>query len=186
MSSLNLTGKHGNLVRLIQKYALEIKKPGEEPFTLSSGKQSNYYLDLRKVLMIPEGAFAVGEAIAWATHKLDFDSVGGMETAAIPIISAVLNYFYLFPESNNYKKITGFWVKKNPKDHGTKSQIEGIIKGRVLLVDDVITTGESINKAKEIVNRLGFLVVGELGIVNRLEDGTFIPTLLTIKDLGIQ
>jgi orotate phosphoribosyltransferase len=95
----------------------------------------------------------------YTLRGLSYDAVGGMATAAIPLVTAMTMH-------GNRR---GFYVRDNNKAHGTKQQIEGNLnKGdRVIIVDDVLTTGKSIMQAVQVVRDYGCEVVGVLCVVSR-------------------
>ncbi len=160
-------------------------------FTLASGQKSDHYIDVKKVLMVPRAISHIGRMFYERTAPLAVDTIGGLETAAIPIATAtILAYHADFShESRPY----GFWVRKAAKAHGTGGLIEGRCwkHDRVFVVEDVATTGGSIIQAVEAVMNAGAEVVG-VGVVVDREQGARellgqIPLypLLTKRDLGI-
>ena len=133
-------------------------------FTLASGKKSNYYFDCRRTLMNNSFANRLGVTIAAMTqHLTSLKAIGGPESAALPIATAACMY-YKFP-------MEGFYVRKEPKKHGSKKQIEGMVQegDEVVIVDDVSTTGESILKAINVVEAEGAKVRQVITIIDRNE-----------------
>ena len=130
-------------------------------FTLSSGKKSDFYVDCRKVTLHPQGAKLVGKIILEKIKDLKVDAVGGMTMGADPIIGAVITL----------GDIPGFIVRKKAKEHGTGQKIEGLIeKGwKVLIVEDVATTGGSALQAIEAAEAAGATVVKVISVVDREE-----------------
>ncbi|MGQ9609171.1 MAG: orotate phosphoribosyltransferase [bacterium] len=151
------------LLELIKNHALMIGK-----FILSSGKESNYYLDERMVTLSGEGAYLTAKIILDMLKNIEFDAIGGMTLAADPIIGAVIAISYA-----NGKPVNGFIVRKEPKGHGTGKQIEGpISKGlKVVIVDGTMTTGASIIKSIEAVENEGCKVVKVITLIDRQEGG---------------
>jgi orotate phosphoribosyltransferase len=156
---------HEQLVRLL---AARSARRGN--FTLASGRQSSLYIDARLTTMTPEGQRLIGrlglEAIrnaAW--HP---DAVGGLTLGADPIAYAICH-----SSADTDRPVRAFTVRKEPKAHGTGKQVEGpLVRGdRVVIVEDVITTGESAARAVEAVQREGAIPVGVLALVDREEGG---------------
>lgn len=151
---------------LIREKALNV---AEEPiFKLSSGRLSRYYIDLKRITFDPEGAYLVGKLVYLAIRELKPDGVGGLTLGADPIAYAVCFVSYL--EGNPIKP---FVVRKEPKAHGMGRQVEGILKkgDRVVVLEDVITTGSSALKAVEACKREGYRVLGVYAVVDREEGG---------------
>jgi orotate phosphoribosyltransferase len=138
-------------------------------FTLASGKKSNRYYNGKKVTLAPEGAYWVAKAIFDRLTGLEIDAIGGLEMGAVPIAAAVAVVSYL-----ETRPIAAFIVRHSAKDHGTKSPVEGYLKSgdRVCVVDDVVTTGESVLKAVAAVKESGGQVVKIISIVDRHEGGS--------------
>ena len=136
------------LVQLIFEKAF---KYSEEPtFRLVSGRMSNYYFNCKAVTLHPAGMYLIGNIIFDMLQDSDVKGIGGLTLGADPIAGAVAYTSYL-----KRTPIEAFVVRKTAKSHGTMQWIEGNIKAgdRVVIVDDVITTGkstiEAINRAKE-------------------------------------
>ncbi len=139
----------------------------ETPFRLSSGKTSNYYLDCRKITLIPEGMECIGRLIFEKIKNLHIQGIGGLTLGADPIAYAVMGAAY---QERQYIKI--FIVRKSEKDHGLKRKIEGDLHAgdRVVVVDDVLTTGQSTITAIEKAKANGFLVERSIVLVDRQEE----------------
>jgi orotate phosphoribosyltransferase len=138
-------------------------------FTLSSGRKSDHYWDGKKVTLHPTGAYLVGKAIFDLIRGLNVDAIGGLEVGAIPVATAVA-----LVSAQEGKPIPAFIVRKNRKEHGTRNEIEGFVPpdgSRVVIVDDVITSGDSIQKAIEAVEQRGCKVVKVITLVDRHEGG---------------
>ena len=139
-------------------------------FTLSSGRRSDHYWDGKKVTLHPAGAYLVGKAIFDIVSHLNLDAIGGLEMGAIPVATAVA-----LVSAQEGKPIPAFIVRKNPKEHGTRNEIEGFVPpggSRVVIVDDVVTSGESILKAIKAVEQRGGKVVRVITLVDRHEGGS--------------
>ena len=142
-------------------------KRGE--FILASGKRSNYYIDARIATLDPEGAHLISELMLEKIFELPrVDAIGGLTLGADPIVSAVVMKSYL-----KGKPLAGFIVRKKEKDHGTGRRIEGNLqKGwKVVVVDDVVTSGSSLLQAAEAAEAEGAEVVLAMAIVDREEGG---------------
>jgi orotate phosphoribosyltransferase len=157
-----------NLIEDLQKI-LRAQSVKTGNFILASGKTSTYYVDARLTTMSPEGMIAIGslglEMIkerGWNT-----DAVGGLTIGADPVAFAISR---TSAETNH--PLRAFTVRKEAKTHGTGNRIEGpFFNGdRVVVVEDVITTGNSALQAIDAITASGGVVVGVLAVVDR-EDG---------------
>lgn len=153
----------GDLYRLVKDRAYR-----EGSFTLSSGKHSDYYFDGKKVLLDHVGSKLFAR---WLLEQIDTlnerpVAIGGLEIGAIPIASVCMAMSD-FP-------LNTFVVRKKPKAHGTGNQIEGELKSgdAVVVVDDVITTGESTMKAVRALEEDGCKVLAIYCLVDRDEGHT--------------
>lgn len=174
------------LIDLIQKRALKF---GE--FTLASGQTSTYYLDGKQVTLNSYGLKLVSEGLLDLLSDIPFDAIGGMAIGADPIIGGVVTV-----AAAQGRDLNGFMCRKEAKGHGTNRYIEGpVVPGnRVVVIDDVVTTGGSALQAVERAREFGLEVVQAVGIIDRLQGGAQafadagIPfrSLLTIEDLGVQ
>ncbi|MFO0937073.1 MAG: orotate phosphoribosyltransferase [Gemmataceae bacterium] len=158
-------------------------------FTLASGKKSPYYVNSKKVLFHAEAITLLGELLADATADLAFDAIGGLEVGAIPMAAAALVALH-----RRGKSAEGFFVRKQAKQHGSKERLEGLVKAgdRVVVIDDVLTTGGSVVQAIEAVEAVGATVVRVVCICDRLQGAAealqkydFRP-LFTVRDFGIE
>lgn len=135
-------------------------------FRLASGTESDYYVDCRLTTVSSVGAHLVGEVLYDRTKELPFDAIGGPATGAIPLVtSAVIAW------DRRGQRKEGFWVRPDTKAHGTVSLIEGKLSrgDRVILVDDVVTTGKTVRLAIRAVRAAGAEVLACLALVDRLE-----------------
>ena len=139
-------------------------------FTLASGKQSSFYIDCRLTTMSPEGLSSVGP-LGLATireHGWDPDSIGGLTLGADPV-----SYAISYASAQEKKPVRAFTVRKEAKAHGTGKLIEGPFEAsdRVVVIEDVITTGGSALKAIEVIRATGATILGVLAVVDREEGG---------------
>lgn len=139
-------------------------------FTLASGKQSDLYIDCRLTTMHPEGLSLIGPLGLHAIAERGWhpDAIGGLTLGADPV-----SYAIAYASQLANLPTRAFTVRKEAKTHGTGKLIEGpFVSGdRVVVVEDVITTGGSALKAVEAVRAAGGLVVGVLAVVDREEGG---------------
>ncbi len=163
MKTLSIEECKSRLLELIKEKALIVGR-----FILSSGKESNYYLDERIVTLSSEGAYLTARVMLDILKDVEVDAIGGMTLAADPIVSAVTTISYI-----DGRPINGFIVRKEPKGHGTGKLIEGpAIKGlKAVIVDGTMTTGASVFKSIDIVQNEGAEVVKVLVLIDRLEGG---------------
>jgi orotate phosphoribosyltransferase len=161
--------RNPNLAQAILELAREKRAVLDGDFTLASGKKSGHYWDGKRVTLDPMGAYLVGIAILDIVLQLDVDAIGGLEIGAIPIATAVA-----LVSCQSGMQIPAFIVRKYPKEHGTRSEIEGYDPSgrRVVIVDDVITSGESIEKAIKAVEQRHCTVVRVITLVDRHEGGS--------------
>jgi orotate phosphoribosyltransferase len=131
---------------------------------LSSGKEADYYVDLRRVTLDSTSAPLVGEVMLELTKDLDYEAVGGLTLGADPVATAMMHV-----AAQKGRKIDAFVVRKAEKAHGLQRRIEGPdVKGKkVLAVEDTSTTGGSVLTAVEALNEAGAIVVGVAVIVER-------------------
>lgn len=142
-----------------------------ERVTLASGRESDFYLDLRQTLMRPRGVVLAGAlCLARLQAGAPVDAVGGMAVGAVPLVSAVLGAAALRDPAT---PLLGFFVRKEKKGHGLARQIEGgfAVGQTVALLEDTVTTGGSTLQAVEIVEAAGGKVGRVLCLVDRGEGG---------------
>ncbi len=162
---------------------------------LASGRTSTFYFNMKPTMLNPMGAHLIATLILdqLAADGIEADLIGGLEMGAVPLASAVAAVSATRP-----RPVSAFFVRKQAKEHGTQSLVEGLAKGeslsgkKVVIVEDVTTTGGSAIKAAEAVAREGADVVRVITVVDRREGATeafatanldFKP-LLTIADFG--
>lgn len=131
---------------------------------LSSGKEADYYVDLRRITLDHIAAPLVGEVMLDLTKDLDFDAVGGLTLGADPVATAMMHV-----AARNGRSLDSFVVRKEGKAHGLQRRIEGpdVVGKRVLAVEDTSTTGGSVLTAVEALKEAGAIVVGVAVIVER-------------------
>ena len=131
---------------------------------LSSGREANYYVDLRRVTLDSEAAPLVGEVMLDATSHLSYEAVGGLTLGADPVATSMLH-----AAAKRGKRLDAFVVRKAEKAHGLQRRIEGpdVAGRRVLAVEDTSTTGGSVLTAVEALKEAGAIVVGVAVIVER-------------------
>jgi orotate phosphoribosyltransferase len=158
-------------------------------FTLASGQKSSFYINSKRALFQSECAWLLGRLIYEATCDLNFEALGGLEIGAIPMTAVALTCYH-----KKGRTLEGFFVRKQAKDHGSRSLIEGQLNpdDRVVILDDVLTTGNSALRAAEAVEAAGARVLRIVCIVDRLQGAAetlrrfdFRP-LFTLQDLGLR
>jgi orotate phosphoribosyltransferase len=156
-----------------------------ERVTLTSGKQSDFYLDLRQTLMRPRGVALAGALVLERLRDgTPVDAVGGMAVGAVPLVTAVLA---ADAARDPGSPLLGFFVRKEKREHGTGRQIEGGFAAgqNVALVEDTVTTGGSTLKAVSLVEAAGGKVARVLCLVDRCDGGAeaFAARGLTLESL---
>jgi len=134
---------------------------------LSSGAMSDFYIDLRRLTLDPRGSFLIANLISDKLKSVEFEAIGGLTIGADPIVGAICYHASLTDAG-----ITGFLVRKEDKTHGMMKRIEGpeIKKGaKIILVDDVVTSGGSTLEAYNTVMKSGYSVIKAIAIVDREE-----------------
>ena len=176
---------------LLELIRTESLQRGE--FTLASGKKASYYLDCRNITLHPKGANVIAEGMLDAMRSTGTlpEAVGGMAIGADPITASIITL-----AGQQDLPLKGFMVRKEPKDHGTGKQVEGPVKAgqRVVIVEDVITSGGSALKAVDAAREYGLVVEKVIAIIDRLAGGEEafkakgleLQTLTTIRDFGIE
>lgn len=155
----------GTLIRLLAQRSVRRGR-----FTLASGRESTHYVDARLTTMSPEGLALIGPLALAAIreHGWTADAVGGLTLGADPIA-----YATALASVHEPPLVRAFTVRKEAKQHGTGRLIEGPMRegDRVVVIEDVITTGGSALRAAEAVQRAGASISGILALVDREEGG---------------
>lgn len=146
---------------------------GRGEITLASGRKSDFYFNLKPTMLDPEGAALLAELSLDTLKDDQIDFIGGLEMGAVPIAGAIAQLSWL-----KGRPVAAFFVRKKPKEHGARLAIEGLAKGeslagkRIVIVEDVTTTGGSAIKAVEAVKDAGGQVVLVFTMVDRDEGAT--------------
>ena len=186
MENVSVQALKKQLLALLERDALKRGK-----FVLSSGKESTFYLDGRIITMTPEGAYLTGSIMLSMLQGAQVTALGGPTMGADPIVGAVAVLSHLHKVA-----LKTFIVRKAAKAHGTQRQVEGpaLHPGdRVVLVDDVATSGKSLIEAKQVMDSMGVIVVKALVIVDRGEGarenlqaaGCALESIFTLADLNV-
>jgi orotate phosphoribosyltransferase len=132
--------------------------------TLSSGREADYYIDLRRITLDAEAAPLVGRVMRAATAHLSYDAVGGLTLGADPVAAAMLH-----AAATQGERLDAFVVRKEGKAHGLQRRIEGpdVTGRRVLAVEDTSTTGSSVLAAVEALVEAGAEIAAVAVIVDR-------------------
>ena len=159
--------------------------------TLSSGKEADYYVDLRRISLSGEASPLVGRVMRALTRDLDYDAVGGLTLGADPVATSMLH-----AAAADGDRLDAFVVRKQGKAHGLQQRIEGpSIQGRrVLIVEDTTTTGNSPMEAVKAAREAGAEVIAVATIVDRatgaqqvVEDEAGVPyfAAFSLEDVGL-
>jgi orotate phosphoribosyltransferase len=186
MEKLNRAELKEKLFNLLNQEALKRGK-----FVLSSGRESNYYLDGRVITLDPQGAYLVASIILDMLKDEVLDAAGGPTLGADPIVGALALLSYI-----NKQPIKTFIVRKQAKEHGTQQQVEGpVLKNgdRVILLDDVATSGKAILEAKQALDKIGVITRKAIVIVDRNQGaidnlakaGIELESIFKITDFGL-
>ena len=137
--------------------------------TLASGRESDYYFDMKPAMLDPDGAGLMAELIVQQLQHFKADCVGGLEMGAVPLIAPVAMLSRKFGRA-----LPGFFVRKAVKDHGTKKRVDGndIAGKTVIILEDVTTTGASAMDAVKAVTEAGAKVALVISILDRGEGAT--------------
>ena len=158
--------------------------------TLSSGRQADYYVDLRRITLSGRAAPLVGRVMLELTADLDFDAVGGLTMGADPVAAAMLH-----AAAAQGRQLDAFVVRKQAKAHGLQRQVEGpdISGRRVLVVEDTSTTGGSPLEALAACRAAGATAVAVATIADRATgaaekiqaEGVPYRSAYSLTDLGL-
>jgi len=177
---------HRQLLKLLKEKSFRYSP--DKPFKLVSGRESPYYIDCRPTTHNAQGLALIGEIFFDLIRDLKVDAIGGLTMGADPIAHATA--------LTSYQKggpINAFSVRQRPKDHGAGGLLVGDVKpgDRVVVVEDVVTTGGSALKAVAAARAFGLTVVKVLVLVDRQEGGKeavaqevpAVEAVFTISDL---
>ena len=165
MPQVNTLSDKEKLLDILKKEAFF-----KEKITLSSGKQSDYYIDARRVTLSAPGAYFCAKVILDMVKGEKYEAVGGPTLGADPLVGAIAVLSY---QANNPTKT--FIIRKAPKAHGKQQQIEGPLLSdgaRVVLIDDVATTGKAFLESLEVLKKNNIKAVKAVCIVDRNEGAT--------------
>jgi orotate phosphoribosyltransferase len=143
---------------------------GRGKIKLASGRESDFYFDMKPTMLHPAGAAWLAELTLDAIEALDADAIGGLEMGAVPLAATAAAFSHV-----RGRPLTAFFVRKRPKDHGAQKLVEGLPKGetlkgrRVVIVEDVATTGGSAIQAVKAVRDEGAEIALVLTMVDRQE-----------------
>lgn len=158
--------KKGRLVEYIKKHSFQ--RSDTPVYRLVSGNMSNFYFNLKKTTCSPEGQYLIGNLVFDKIKELGLKpkAIGGLTMGADPIASATAYTSYLRNEP-----VEAIVIRKEPKGHGTMSQIEGNVKAgdEVIIIDDVVTTGGSTIKAMEAAGKAGLKILAVIILLDRCE-----------------
>lgn len=139
-------------------------------FTLASGKKSTFYFDSKRTTLLPDGAWLTARELLRVirANGIKADAIGGLTLGADPIVCPIAALSHAEGPA-----MRAFIVRKEAKEHGTGRKIEGNLApaSRVIIVDDVVTTGGSTMKAIEAAEAEGHTVVAVICLVDREEGG---------------
>jgi orotate phosphoribosyltransferase len=159
--------------------------------TLSSGREADYYVDLRRITLSGQAAPLVGKVMLELTADLDYDAVGGLTMGADPVAAAMLH-----AAAAQGRRLDAFVVRKEAKAHGLQRRVEGpdIAARRVLVLEDTSTTGASPLTALQAVREAGAVPVGVAVIADRATgaaekieaEGVPYRFAYALEDLGLE
>mgnify|MGYP000303579036 CR=1 FL=1 len=185
--SADRPARRARLIEIIKERSFQ-----EGPaFKLASGKTSTFYFNMKPTMLDSEGAYLIASLILDQLENVEVDLIGGLEMGAVPIASGVAAVSY-----TQGRKLPAFFVRKQAKEHGTQALVEGLAKGesmagkKVVVVEDVTTTGGSALKAADALRAAGAEIVSVITVVDRLDGaaeafaaaGLKFEPLLTLAD----
>ena len=137
---------------------------------LFSKIKSPYYYDIKRIELQQEGMHLLSELLLTEIAKYGAKSVGGMEMGAVALVTAIVFKSTMYGKYNT--GLSGFFVRKEAKNYGLQKRIEGNMIPPVVIVDDVITSGQSVMNSIEAVNKEGVTLKGVVCVIDREEDST--------------
>lgn len=159
---MSVEQERAQLLNIIKTKALSRGK-----FILSSGKESNFYLDARIVSLSPEGAYLTGKIMLDMVKNDSIVAIGGPTLGADPMVGALGSLSF-----QAGKPLNTFIIRKQPKPHGKQQQVEGPILNEgdsVVIIDDVATTGKAFLESIEVLNKMKIKIVKAICIIDRGE-----------------
>jgi orotate phosphoribosyltransferase len=157
--------KRRRLMEIIQENAIVF-----QDVQLFSKIKSQYYYDIKRISLQKEGANLLAEMLLTEIYKYGPKSIGGIEMGAVALVTAVVLKSTM--DGKYEKGLNGFFIRKEAKGYGLQKRIEGNMTSPVVIVDDVITSGESVMKSIEAVNAEGVTPNGVVCVIDREETGT--------------
>jgi orotate phosphoribosyltransferase len=159
------TANRAQLLELLARRSYQRKEQG---FTLSSGRTSEHYVDCKQTTLDPEGSYLSGLLLFQSIKSLDIEAIAGLTMGADPLVTAVTLVSHL-----EKKPIKALIVRKTIKQHGLSKWVEGPMQSvrRVVVVDDVVTTGKSTISAIDHLREEGLEVSHVVALVDRQEGG---------------
>lgn len=168
------------LKQLIQERCIKVL---DRSVTLSSGETTYYYYDI-KGLFDGEGLNLLGDLMLTEVSKFNPKSIGGLEVGAIPLIAVIVALDYAnYANYANRTGASGFYVRKTIKEHGLQKKIEGNLQDPVVIVEDVMTTGNSIRMAINAVKDEGASVSGVVCVIDRQDPRNVIKDQIECSSL---
>jgi orotate phosphoribosyltransferase len=157
------------LLELLKAHSFRRGAPGE--FLLASGRRSDFFINCKATVLRSEAHHLVGNLLVDALSRWDpLDGVGGVAIGACPLVSAASCVAH-----GRGRSLNAFYVRLERKDHGTSQKIDGLEgireAGRVVMVEDVLTTGGSLAHGIDEARAAGLHVAGAVVVVDRLEGG---------------
>lgn len=154
--------------RLLKDLQTDAYRKGD--YTLSSGKKTNHYVNCKPVSLSGEGSILIGTLLLDLVEDETL-AIAGLTLGADPLVTSVAMTSWL--DQTKRTKLDALIIRKEAKDHGTTSQIEGMlpVQGcKICVLEDVVTTGESAMKAVRVLREAGYKVEQVLSIVDRQEN----------------
>ena len=165
--AMDLSSIRSRLAEIIKEKSIKIA-PKDEPFILASGKKSNYYINGKLTAGDAEGVYCIARLLLEEARKLGVEAIGGPTLGADPIVGAISAVSYIMGHP-----LPLFIVRKEAKQHGAKKMVEGpdISGKKVMMIEDVITTGGSVIKAINAVRDMGCEILQTTCLVDREQGG---------------